>query len=135
MFPSAPMALPSLLFVALVGPFLFLVLFCHFILVRPKKSKGKGITKKHPRKRSTQPRTFPITIGDSVEFHPHGYGTKRGLVAQLNRKTVRVVSDSPGEYWNVPPELLTKTNRSTAKPRRPRQLELIKGARSNHELN
>lgn len=120
------------LFIVFNAPFIFLLSLVQLLFSRPI-NKERGITKKQVPRKSRQDGTFPITIGDAVEFHPPGYGTKRGLVAQLNRKTVKVVSDTPGVYWNVPPELLTKTPRSTAK--RPRQLELIKGARPSHELN
>lgn len=52
-------------------------------------------------------------VGERVKFHPDGSPELLGTLTRYNKKTVTVVTDA-GQYWNVPPSLLTRANPPTA---------------------
>lgn len=54
-------------------------------------------------------------VGDRVKYNGHGKAPKYLTeyndlsIEKINKKTVRVISDSfPSEYWNIPPQFLKK---------------------------
>ena len=53
-----------------------------------------------------------FSIGEKVEFAPHGRDPIAGVIVKYNRKTVTVVTEQ-GQKWRVGPELLRKVTTVT----------------------
>ena len=54
-----------------------------------------------------------FSIGERVEFAPHGRDPVIGVITKYNRKTVTIVTEQ-GQKWRVAPELLRKFTKVTS---------------------
>jgi hypothetical protein len=89
---------------------------------------GQTKTQSKPptRHRTKQVATSGLAIGDRVVFSAPGSGRIEGVVARFNKKTVKVISQ-PDEYWNVPPESLTKIRSAIPSRKKGSGLQLVRG--------
>jgi hypothetical protein len=119
----------SFLVIIAVGP---ISTFSSMITPLFRKSKKTSISRiKTPRRNFSKKNNIEnpnLQIGDTVTFHPKDQDPVIGLIAQFNKKTVKVVSNTPGIYWNITPNLLTKVKPPTpsANSKRTPALQLVK---------